>query len=242
MGAIVAPIVGAVGGALAINAGASRFGVDRQHAAIAATVGGLLTAAATGGWVRDLAVGVAAAGAITLAMQRFGAQPAAKPAEPTKDDPRTLITRDELQRTLAQFAADRQRADQEFAVQLRASMRTIIADAIADVRNAHATRDAAAPAAAETVPQENEAQPASPQQAAVDTDAEGDTASTAVDAHAKVHAILVQLDGAERAQLGALVAAMPDDAFMRAQQYLLQLSPDGAAQYIRENLLRREVA
>jgi hypothetical protein len=101
----ISPVVGAVAGALGVVAGAHRLGIERQQVAIGAAALGLATAVGTSGWMHGIAVGVAAAGAAIVTAERLTSN--AKKAPTPKRDA-VGITREELQRTIAEFR-ERQR-------------------------------------------------------------------------------------------------------------------------------------
>ncbi len=63
-GAGMMPILGAAGGALAIAIASERTGVNRKWVALGGASVGIVVASSTNGWLKQLATGVVAAGAV----------------------------------------------------------------------------------------------------------------------------------------------------------------------------------
>lgn len=78
------PIVGAAGGALAIAAASQRTGIDRKWVALGGASVGVVVASSTSGWLKQLATGVAAAGAV-IAVLDYLRERAAAQAKATRD-------------------------------------------------------------------------------------------------------------------------------------------------------------
>jgi hypothetical protein len=101
---VIAPLVGALAGALGVVLAAQKLGVDRERAGMGVAAVGLAIAADSTGWIRGAAVGVAAAGASIAIAQRFAPKGDAKGDRSARSDEAVGITREELQRKLAEFA------------------------------------------------------------------------------------------------------------------------------------------
>jgi hypothetical protein len=65
----VLPIVGGAGSALAFVLAAEQLNVSKLQVAVTLAGAGAVTAASTTGWIRDIAIGVAAAGACVAAIE-----------------------------------------------------------------------------------------------------------------------------------------------------------------------------
>jgi hypothetical protein len=107
---VIAPLVGALAGALGVVIAAQKLGLDRERAGMGVAAVGLAIAAGSTGWVRGAAVGVAAAGASVAIAQRFAPKADAKGDPSARSGDAVGITREELQETLTEFG-DRQMRD-----------------------------------------------------------------------------------------------------------------------------------
>jgi hypothetical protein len=113
-----APLIGALASVAAIKLGAERIGIRQRHAELGFLLGGTAVALATKGWVRGIATGAASAGALCLAVswlrERKEKRNANAPVVVKRK--RTswwgeLITRDELNRALADSNSETKSAD-----------------------------------------------------------------------------------------------------------------------------------
>jgi hypothetical protein len=212
------PLVGAVAGAFGIIIGADKLGVDRDYVAMGAAVIGLMTAANMSGWVRDLAAGVAAAGATIAIMERFApAEKTSHVIEPAKRQADgNLVTRDELQRALTKFAEEQQQAQAKMHADLRRAVLETIRAAVAERSEQEASTIPAAPV---------EEQPK--------TDAAPIERSPVIE---KVVAIASQLSETERAKLQEFIDSAPEESLRLAQSVLAPMTVDEAVHYLRHHV------
>jgi hypothetical protein len=218
--------------------GANKLGVDRERAAIGAAVIGLATAANTTGWVRGIASGVAAAGAAIAIAQRFSSSP--RPTTPAKRDAdANWITREELQRALVEFAERQAKAQAQALAELQDGIREVVKELGGGPQIAQAEERAVEPE----------------HDSGLATDVERDAEGLPMDAASvepatvpsgmsveKFLAIASELSDDERAQLAAFIDAVPDGALRAAQEFLAQMPPNDAAQYLRQHVLRSGTA
>jgi hypothetical protein len=113
-----ASVIGALGSIAAIHFGAKRIGVRQRHAEWGFLLGGAAVALATKGWVRGAATGAASAGALSLAVSWLRERQEKRNANATVAVKRKrtswwgdLITRDELERALADSDGEAKRED-----------------------------------------------------------------------------------------------------------------------------------
>jgi hypothetical protein len=79
------PIVGAAGAAVAIALASQRTGLDRKWVALGGAGVGVVVASSTSGWLKQLATGVAAAGAVIAVVDYLRERAAAPSQAPTRD-------------------------------------------------------------------------------------------------------------------------------------------------------------
>jgi hypothetical protein len=215
-------VIGAVAGALGVIIGAEKLGVDRERAAVGAALVGLTAAANTTGWVRSIASGVAAAGAALTIAERFSSSP--KPEAAKRQAESNWVTREELQRALAEFAERQAKAHAEALAELRKGIREVVGEI-------GSSADAPPPTepveAGSTVPSTTGTEPAT------------ETPAMSV---GKFLEIASQLNDGERARLSEFIGAAPDNALRAAQDLLAQMPPGDAAHYLREHVLRTGTA
>jgi hypothetical protein len=127
----VLPIVGGAGSALAFVLAAEQLNVSKLQVAVTLAGAGAVTAASTTGWIRDIAIGVAAAGACVAAMEAVtlyrvaqAFKTAAEPPPP-QAPPVDAVTQADLQAAMAKIAEQQNRAQEA----LHTDLKSVIAEA-----------------------------------------------------------------------------------------------------------------
>jgi hypothetical protein len=230
------PAIGAAGGALLIVFGAPRIGVSEEHAAWGVGAVGAAIAMGSTGAVREIATGVACAGAcigIVRLMERLRAAEKSSTAERRQSDG-DRISRAQLDEALAEHARKESEAREQTRATLIATMRDELRSAIKNREPVEATH--ADPIAAPTpaVAAERTAQP-SREERAPEISAPPIVSVAAV---AHLQEIRARLTPEEIAFFERLVVTLPPDALATAEAHLIDLSPDDAVAYLRATVLR----
>ena len=243
---VVAPMIGAAGGALAVTVAVERFGVKREVAAFAGAIVALVASRRASGAAR-VGLEAAAAAGVCLGIAEivrklrphviYGNQPSHREAPRQAAPPPDAITRADFDKALqsVQTSTEAQLAERE-----QAHLATVH-DLLDRLRRAEAenkrlraakserpSRDAAV-----LVPVAHEEMVA-----ANDVSAAADVSETDVDPAMVEHmqAIYASLDGDERRRWSTMVATMPKDDFAQIRAELLQRTPTEAVAYLRSRV------
>jgi hypothetical protein len=262
-----APVIGAAAGTLASTMGAFMLGVPVQWAPWGTAAIGAVGAFTTQGWVRQAAIGVAAAGASVGILRMMGIigghsvapvddHRQAAPPEASPSPPADSVTRADLQKGMDDLAAKydvqiKQLAEQ-YGEQVR-DMQRAYSGRIEEIRASYDQRLAAKDetisellrelrtaqaTALHVVPRDAEA--VAEQAPTVDEEqalANDVAAPSPIADWSKARAVFDLLTTEEAAQLQQIVAGMPPEAVAMAETHLAQLEPEEAAAYLRSSVL-----
>lgn len=205
----VLPIVGGAGSALAFVLAAEQLNVSKLQVAVTIAGAGAVTAASTTGWVRDIAIGVAAAGACVAAMEAVTlyrvAQAFKTAAEPPPPQaaPVDAVTQADLQAAMAKIAEQQNRAQEA----LHSDLKSVFAEAASAASKPVAPTVAMAAAAPDPV------------------------------VIAKIQTVMARLEPAERRRLNEIAAQASVEQRAYLEHEIFRRPLDESVDYLRTQVL-----